>query len=74
MLKIGNLGEGGQGISVGHKGAGVTMNELFGAVRDEMDNMRTQYAALLAKLDADVGVTDTDYAASVDFGSAQFEK
>ena len=38
MLKIGNLGEGGQGISEGHKGAGVTTKELFEAIRDELDN------------------------------------
>ena len=41
MLKIGNLGEGGQGLSEGHKGAGVSMKELFDAVRDEMDARNT---------------------------------
>lgn len=40
-LKIGNLGEGGQGISEGHKGAGVSMKELFDAVRDELDAMKS---------------------------------
>lgn len=76
MLKIGNLGEGGQGLSDGHKGAGVTMKELFGAVREELDDVRTQYGALLVKLDADSGDTggDSDYAASVGLAAATFEK
>lgn len=40
MLKIGELGQGGQGISEGHKGSGSTNKELFGAVRDELDGLK----------------------------------
>ena len=35
----------------------------FDRLRAELDNIRTQYALVLAKLDADAGVTDTNYAA-----------
>lgn len=41
---------------------------LAAAMRDGIDDMteiRTQFTALLAKLDADVGVTDTDYASTL---------
>jgi len=41
MLKIGELGHGGQGISVGHEGSGTTTKKLFGAVRDELDARNT---------------------------------
>lgn len=41
---------------------------LAGALRDASDDiteLRTQFAALLTKLDADGGVTDADYAATL---------
>ena len=63
MIKIGNIGEGGQGLSEGHKAAGSTIKELFVAIREELD-------ALYTKLDADGGVTDTDFAATL----PKFEK
>lgn len=41
-------------------------------LRAELNDVRTKYAALLAKLDADGGVTDTNYAATVGLAAAQF--
>jgi len=41
-------------------------------LRAELNDVRTKYAALLAKLDLDGGVTDTNYAATVGLAAAQF--
>lgn len=41
-------------------------------LRAELDDIRTKYAALLAKLDADAGVTDTDYASTLALPAAKF--
>jgi len=67
--------DGGAGISTGHKRAGEsTYIELLLALRDELDDIRTKYNAVLVKLDADAGVTDTDYASGNALASATFEK
>lgn len=42
------------------------------ALRAELDNLRSEYASLLAKLDADSGVNDTNYAATCGLAAAQF--
>ena len=53
-------------------------SEAFGlitelnALRAELTDIRTKYAFLLSKLDADVGVTDTNYAATAALAAAQF--
>lgn len=44
----------------------------FDALRAELDDIRTKYAALLAKLDADAGVTDTNYASTLALPAARF--
>lgn len=41
-------------------------------LRAELNDVRTKYAALLAKLDLDGGVTDTNYAANCGLAAAQF--
>ena len=41
-------------------------------LRAELNDVRTKYAALLAKLDLDGGVTDTNYAANCGLTAAQF--
>lgn len=43
-------------------------------LRAELDDIRTKYAALLAKLDADGGVTDTNYAATAGLAAARFTR
>jgi hypothetical protein len=42
----------------------------FNDLRSELDDVRTQFAALLAKLDADTGVTDADYASTLALAAA----
>lgn len=39
----------------------IQLNREFTALYDELTDLRTKYAAVLAKLDADAGVTDTNY-------------
>lgn len=46
----------------------------FNTLRAELDDIRTKYAALLAKLDLDAGVTDTNYAATAGLAAAQFTR
>lgn len=41
-------------------------------LRDELDDIRTKYAAVLAKLDADAGVTDTNYGATAALAARRF--
>jgi hypothetical protein len=55
------FGTGGSGLTPGGSSGDPT---LANALRDGVDDnteLRTQLIALLAKLDADAGVTDTDY-------------
>jgi len=42
------------------------LNRGFKALQADLDAHRAALVALTAKLDADVGITDTDYAATVD--------
>lgn len=42
------------------------------ALRTELNDLRTKYAALLAKLDLDAGVTDTNYGSLCGLAAAQF--
>lgn len=44
----------------------------LGFLRAELDDVRTKYAALLAKLDADAGVTDANYAATAGLAARRF--
>jgi hypothetical protein len=41
-------------------------------LRAELNDLRTKYAVVLAKLDLDAGVTDTNYAALGGLAAAQF--
>lgn len=53
----------GRGLS--KENGAATARELFEAAVDDMTELRTQLIAALAKLDADAGVTDTDYESSL---------
>lgn len=54
-------------------GAGkVLWIQEFDALRSELNDIRTKFGTLLAKLDADVGVTDTNYAATQALAAATF--
>lgn len=45
--------------------------KIAGAIQADVADLRTKFAALLAKLDADVGVTDTNYGATLAVATAQ---
>jgi hypothetical protein len=42
------------------------------SLRAELDDIRTKFGQLLAKLDADAGVTDTNYASLLALAPARF--
>lgn len=42
------------------------------SLRAELNDIRTKYAAVLAKLDLDAGVTDTNYGTTGALAAAQF--
>ena len=47
---------------------GFANGELYGVLADEVDDfteLRSKFIALLTKLDADAGVTDTNYASTL---------
>ena len=50
----------------------IEMAREFALLRAELDDIRTKYAAVLAKLDADVGVTDTNYVVTAALAAKQF--
>lgn len=73
--KIGSLGFGHGNFNAGQRrGDEATLLELFLGLRDELDDLRAKNADLLAKMDLDSGVTDTDYAALLTLDAAAFEK
>jgi hypothetical protein len=57
----------GEADSAGHSSHGgqPTLATVTRGIADDMTEMRTQFAALLAKLDLDAGVTDVDYASTL---------
>lgn len=44
----------------------IEFKRVFGAVQDDLTALRTAITGITAQLDADAGVTDTDYAANND--------
>ena len=63
---------GGRGES---KESGIsTEQDLWNARHAELADIRAQNAALLAKLDADAGVTDADYSTTVNLAAPQLLK
>ena len=48
------------------------LQKEFDLLRAELDDLRTKYAATLAKLDLDATVTDTNYAALGALAASQF--
>ncbi|MDQ3268253.1 MAG: hypothetical protein M3P47_05975 [Pseudomonadota bacterium] len=47
---------------------------MLRACIDDITDIRAKYALLLAKLDADAGVTDTNYAATLVLATQSFTK
>jgi hypothetical protein len=59
------FGTGGGNLVPGTAGGTPTLATTLRDVADDLTELRTQLIALLAKLDADAGVTDTDYESSL---------
>ena len=51
---------------------GESLFNAFVSLRAELDDIRTKYGQLLTKLDADGGVTDTNYASTRALAAAEF--
>lgn len=67
--------EGGAGLTAGHSDKRRdSFEDVLKAYRDEIDDLRSKYASLLAKLDADTGVNDTDFASTLPLGAKQVIK
>lgn len=60
-----NFGAGGANLAPGGVQGTPTLADALRDAADDFTELRTQFVALLAKLDADVGVTDTNYAATL---------
>lgn len=58
-----------QSLSVGNR---IDLINAFAGLEAELVDIHTKYTALLTKLDADAGVTDTNYAATVNFAAQKF--
>jgi len=65
--------EGGANITDSHGGEARLAEALRDGIDDTTD-LRTQFAALLAKLDADTGVNDTDYASGLALSTQKLTK
>lgn len=59
-----SFGSGGTGLDVKDRDGGSTAIHLRD-VADDLAELRTQFVALLVKLDADAGVTDVNYASTL---------
>lgn len=59
-----NFGAGGANMQPNGHGA-PSVATAFRDVADDLTELRTQFIALLVKLDADVGVTDINYEATL---------
>lgn len=59
-----SFGAGGVGLQPNGHGT-PSLATAFRDVADDLTELRTQFVALLAKLDLDATVTDTDYAATL---------
>lgn len=60
-----------QSLSVSDK---MALTAEFDRLRAELDNIRSEYGTLLAQLDADAGVTGTNFAANNALAAAQFTR
>lgn len=54
------------------RGTKIALIRELATLRAELDDLRTKYAAVLAKLDLDAGVTDTNYGATGALATATF--
>ena len=60
-----DFGSGGSGLNPNDSTGTPGLADVLRAGVDDATELRTQFIALLVKLDADAGVTDTDYASTL---------
>lgn len=60
-----DFGEGGAGLSPGGGAGKPTLTDHLRDAADDLETLRVQFNALLAKLDADAGVTDTNFVSTL---------
>lgn len=58
-----DFGTGGAGLAPGGS-ASPSLLDILNGIVDDLTELRTKHNAAMAKLDADAGVTDTNYAAT----------
>jgi hypothetical protein len=58
------FGSGGANVVPGNSGGNPSLATALRDVADDLTALRTKFIATLVKLDADAGVTDTNYAAT----------
>lgn len=60
-----DFGVGGSGLAPRGGHGSPTLVEIMNDVADDFTEIRTQFIALLQKMDGDAGITDTDYEATL---------
>ena len=66
VKKIGRVGDGGHSLSAGHvSGKEASLRELWRAVREELDAMKADQAALKLRLDNDGTLLDDQWSANL---------
>ncbi len=73
VIKV-DFGEGGANLVPLKTGGDPTLVEALRDSADDSTEIRAQFVALLAKLDADVGINDVDYAATLTPAAQQLTK
>lgn len=66
------FGSGGSGVPP-EGSSKPSLKDILFEEADDFETIRTKFNALLAKLDADAGVTDTDYASTVGIASGDIK-
>lgn len=63
-----NFSKGGRGLTARGSSTDPSLKEILDGIATDLGELFTNFDALLAKLDADAGVTDADYAATLAVG------
>ena len=61
-----NFGTGGANLTPGGSAGAPSLAQALRDVADDLAEMKAKYNALLVKMDADGGITDSNYEATVD--------
>ena len=66
------FGSGGSGVPPAGSSS-PSLKDILWDEADDLETVRTKFNALLAKLDADAGVTDVDYASTLGIASGDIK-